>query len=872
MRVSYSALARVCRTCAFDAVVVLGLSVAAVLLVHKYVGSHGDYGYFYEEKFGPSVMFAFGRGMVQPHEADAPAITAFLHRKTPALDPAQVPATLRTDGLSRQQYQWLYLHYLVGWVWRLSGVSWQALVPLYCVLYAMTCVSAYGLFRLAASPLWSLGSALLILTSPQNLFFVTYLRDYAKAPLILIALFLLGVIIRSRPRGARLCLVALCFGTLVGLGLGIRKDLLICLPPGLVVLWFFGCGDRPWHCLRSKLAASGVLLLAFYLVSIPLRKEVGEQGSLTMHHIIGGQMSGYSDSLGVGGVPYTLREQQDDIYIFDQVAAHDRYTVRNAEPVEYYEVSYDAAATRYFVHLAEVFPGDLVLEAWAAVRRVLLYAPFIVEGVVRDCLANATVAKLFNFRWTVFGWLAGLNIVFVLGALGLLFYRSFRLGAGVLFLTLYFSAYSVIQFDLRHFFHLEVLFWWFPLFLLAQLVAAIWFLGRRRNRLIVQKAVQWRMVRMRKGLLRAGAAALGTGLLILVPLSGARAMQAPRVQQLLSAYEQAALAPLKHQVVRKGMRSFIVPEGPVVHAETACGGKRFAVHPGVLVLDINCQRRMSMLVQYSTSANNRKFTHEHVVHSPAKAGTGPTRVFIPLFESTGVDEIKFESLQVATADVNKIFGIYRVEDLSTLPLLISVQLQPGWQRRPLQLSLQPSLLPLMVRGRKAARANLCVNGGFEAWEMQPLQPEHFVAPSGAPGVSIAQETDAVYDGRLAVRQTWNRAENLAGSAFERFGTAVRPIAPNTTYALFVDASNLGKAMVQISVWQMRVSDQRTTAVQWGAVQILPGVPAWKEYAGVFSTLDAEAGDILAITVELVGAKEFPTAVLWDNWRLTPVEK
>ena len=82
-------------------------------------------------------------------------------------------------------------------------------------LYALTCLAAYGVFRLGLRPLYAAAGTLLFALCPLHLTIVPHLRDYSRGPFILGLLFLLGLAIRrkdawpaSRAVGSASCVVS----------------------------------------------------------------------------------------------------------------------------------------------------------------------------------------------------------------------------------------------------------------------------------------------------------------------------------------------------------------------------------------------------------------------------------------------------------------------------------------------------------------------------------------------------------------------------------------------------------------------------------------------------------------------------------------
>src|SRR5437764_4381798 len=140
---------------------------------------------FYQLYYEPAVMMACGHGFVQ---ADPPlqAITDFILLKRDALSCDDIPRGTRLNdrGLA-QKKAWIYLLSTVAFAWRVLGISWSGLGPLFGVLFGGTIVAAYGIFRLGMGRRLATLCALALTVSSVHLQNLPHFRDYAKAPLTL---------------------------------------------------------------------------------------------------------------------------------------------------------------------------------------------------------------------------------------------------------------------------------------------------------------------------------------------------------------------------------------------------------------------------------------------------------------------------------------------------------------------------------------------------------------------------------------------------------------------------------------------------------------------------------------------------------------
>ena len=104
--------------------------------------------FYYQYYFEPAVMIACGKGFVVARP-QVTAMVPFLWRQTDGFSCDAIPAdaALGTEELYQVGAR-RYLMLAVGWTWRIFGVSWRALGPLFAVLFGATIVALYGVFRL----------------------------------------------------------------------------------------------------------------------------------------------------------------------------------------------------------------------------------------------------------------------------------------------------------------------------------------------------------------------------------------------------------------------------------------------------------------------------------------------------------------------------------------------------------------------------------------------------------------------------------------------------------------------------------------------------------------------------------------------------
>ena len=191
--------------------------------------------FYYQLYFEPAVMIACGRGFVVT-EPQVAVVVPFLKKQVDSFECGDIPPVETRSAQTLTQGPWRYLMTAVGWTWRLFGVSWSAMAPLFGTLFGATVAAAYAVFRLGAGPLLALLCSWGIAVSGLHLAYLPSLRDYAKAPFTLILVFLLGLLVVRKATWKGTLAVSAAYGAVLGVGYGFRTDFLAEIPPFVLAL------------------------------------------------------------------------------------------------------------------------------------------------------------------------------------------------------------------------------------------------------------------------------------------------------------------------------------------------------------------------------------------------------------------------------------------------------------------------------------------------------------------------------------------------------------------------------------------------------------------------------------------------------------
>jgi hypothetical protein len=597
--------------------------------------------FFYQNYFEPAVMIACGKGFVVA-QPQVPAMVPFLWRQSDRFSCDAIPADakLGTEGL--YQGAWRYLLFAVGISWRILGVSWSGMGPLFGLLFAATIVSAYGIFRLGMSAPFAALGAFALGVSSLHLAYLPILRDYAKAPLTLALVLLLGVLVKVRPTWKSVLTVAAAYGAVLGVGYGFRTDFLANIPLFLITVFGFLEGGI-FHNIRLKTTAAVLCMSVFLLIGWPILSTVYRSGGCQWHVALLGFSRDFSSPLGLDQPPYELSREYSDNYVYATVTSYAARVQPGVGHIEYCAPAYDRVTGRYLRALATRFPADIIVRGYASVLRIV-ELPFTLKPEPHPEYDNIA----FEDRQPEPLYGHGIGLALVIGAIGLVMSASPRIGTFLVFFLLYFGGYPALQFDPRHHFHLEFMTWWAAGFLLEAGLKSV-----RGSRVSASAA-------MRAALVLAGCA-LGLTMTLWV----ARGYQQRAARSLLEAYVAAP----RDEISIDSPRRTVHPVGRLPHVtdpETA----------ELLEVDINgwrCSDHSMIAFRYNPETR-RAFSRIF----PARRGLGqaenygPTHIFMPVYND-------FQGIDLSGTSPGCVGGVYRVRNPEQLAVMLEAVLPPRWE-------------------------------------------------------------------------------------------------------------------------------------------------------------------------------------------------
>lgn len=629
--------------------------------------AEGNQPRFYQENFGPAVMMACGYGFAAPSAQSTPvSLREFLDLKRNNFDCADLPHPMVVEPVAWNG-TWYYLYGATALVWRVAGMTWPALDGLAAIFGAVVLAGYYALFRLVAGRIASVLFALLLMALPANLAQVHALRDYSKAPFVLVSVWILAWLVMRPMRRPATWAMSSAFGAVVGLGYGFRSDLMIMVPFGVAVLAMLLPGSlrEVWP---RNVGAAGAALLAFLLVGAPPLRGLGT-GGCQFHYSLLGLTSPFGRELGLRSPIYAFGDHFLDTFV-DQKVGDYGARIMGLQVPNLCAPDYDRASGELFFRLAKTFPADLIARAYGSVLVILRSGMTIPD-------LSGPLARVWGIS-TMLAWLHAQSVpTGVLGplltacAIGVAWTAAPRLGIALTAFVLFLGGYPAIEFETRHWFHLRFIPWWAALLVVSAMMKR-WHAGGDGWRRDV-----WR-----------GALPVVTTVLVMAGVLGlVRLYQSRAAAALIQSYLAAPEDPLP--VSRSSDSSVAVDWQPAdVDRPPA---HRSADLLMVTIDAAGCKPAGDLDVRIRYDAD--LVTHDMsstVTVARATPGSPPTRLFFPIFAQGHLDHtyMRFAAVDVPNRAADCITRVARVADRQALPLWLQIQVPPDWAERPLYQTFQ----------------------------------------------------------------------------------------------------------------------------------------------------------------------------------------
>lgn len=613
---------------------------------------------FYQENFGPAVMMTCGYGFTAPpFGSSPPSLFKFLHREVNTFACSDLPTPMPTEVVSWNG-TWYYLYSTTSLVWRVTGISWTALDGLAATFGAFTLAALYGLFRLVSTRRIATAAALIVMLTPAHLDQLPMLRDYSKGPFVLLSVLTLAWLV-MRPLSVRATIMlALVFGSIVGLGYGFRSDLVVMVPFGVAIILFFLPGSLREHWHRN-VAAAVAAALAFVVIGYPPLK--GQQtGGCQFHYSLLGLTTPLVNSMNLESPIYAFGDHFLDTFVDLKVGDYANRVM--AQPVpNLCAPEYDLASADMFFKIVRTFPADLVVHAYGSVVTILkagLAAPHI-ERLVGGIPLAASVASRLD---QVLAWFSWLGPVVAVAAIAVASGSSPRLGLALTAFVLFLCGYPAIEFESRHWFHLRFI----PLWALLVVIGAWMDQGR---------------VAFGPAARRGAITVIAIVAVLAAALAVIRLYQRGPAETLIASYLSAPVEAVTFTAADDSTRT--IDWRPLDYGPTP--GHRSSDMLVVTVAARGCgEGDVPVRFKYETDGLGHDISSTVAVHRD-RNGSAPTRVFFPVFSQGHLDHtyLRFSAIDTLGRSADCIQAVERFADRGALPLWIQAQAPPDWRDRPL---------------------------------------------------------------------------------------------------------------------------------------------------------------------------------------------
>ena len=841
--------------------------------------------------FAPSAMYALGQGFQNVSvESVDPLFAEFLahtgtfgpgegaYAELPALSG---PSAAKTVPLNYFHGMHPYLIYAVGLCWRFFGLSWVALRPLYGLLFAFTAVGAYATLRNGMGRTLSILFVSVFMTSPANLTMFASLRDYSKAPFILFTLALLLFVLTQRLTVRALCAAACVTGACIGVGLGFRHDLLICMFPAALTVGFLVHTETRWA-IKARSLAISFLILGFVLPAAPVLYSTTAKGDSTSHHIIGGFAPLSDNLLRIESPDYRILQLFNDSYIAATITSYGHRVLGAEHEIDYCGPEYNEYGMKLATRILLDFPADIVTRSYASARQILTNG--LSEDFPPAFSTHPVAEKVLRYTSPLAFHLSRYGLFYAVLALFIAGLRSARLALGLTFVFAFFLCYPAIQFHFRHYFHLAVV----PLWLMGYVWTNVTRGGLYSLRRLAVTESQQADTGTQPVFWRVGRAVLLSACIILLGTSvlwTLRFYQGHKLARTIEDYKTFELRPI---ATSPEPMKFAGPAGTVFAARAGSAivkghdaEKYREVRTGYMAVRLLPSDTDTYLsIVYDSGSDYRgplgssppiEAVNNFSVNVKLPTSREPYLYFFPVYDCDSTDAglwRKFVGVGLHDTHTDKFQGLYAVDVLERLPILLNLRVPVDFSSDEVKVCerLRPMEVPPLVRGELARRMNLLPNGSFEELTDDFL-PTRFQAPArnSKVGVVLSPKTD----GAVAISQTW--FENDAGmSIFNGFHAKLSGLKPRTKYDVFLSASNFSHSNVYLlTAWEVRDARSGSPKVnRLARVLWVPPADGFRPYYGSFTTGETKADYIVLNTQCVDNAGDFPASVLWDDWRVS----
>lgn len=561
-------------------------------------------------------------------------------------------------------------------IWKFTGVSWSKLNVFYAMFYAASVCLAYLIFRTALHKFIALPLAVFILGSSYHLYYLRHFRDFAKEPFYLF--MVLGTILMAQgftERKAERIWGAVC-GLILGIGIGFRMDLYIFIPPMLASIIFLSNG-----LLKDKLITVGIFLFSFLIAGFSVLKTGFTGNTNGPHVILMGLAPIFREYMHIKPSIYETVYAWSDLIPPQMTNAYANLVLQDERIAGTSTTASDKMGIKYFFDIVFNFPADIIARLFGAVTSTFgvalgytnIECPYPIKIPIE--YINAIKVKV--------GLALGLqkySALYVVGAIMFLGRRDIKLGLTLFAAFIYLAGYTMLQFDPRHYFHLEfITLLACGVLIQAVLAGGVGLFGSIFKHMPHDK---WMAASDMKIFIRNGIIFLAvTGFVCIAPLKLARIYQQHNVEKLVSGFMRMEVERVDYQINHvSDKEALIVPDK--FSGEYTLADKNLLYKTDFLEIIFNrnekCPKgKITIRMKYFSVVASDSL--ETIVRlNPNKKQV--VKLITPVFDSPGN---RFEGIAVDSSEAGCISEIYRIKNPKAVPFIMHLQIPPGWRDLPL---------------------------------------------------------------------------------------------------------------------------------------------------------------------------------------------
>lgn len=372
--------------------------------------------------------------------------------------------------------------YMVALWWKMIGYpDWSTIYVLFAILYGLTIVSAYFALRQVTGVIPAVFMGLLAGAYPSMMHqFIFRFRDGARAGLCFIAIAILLYLLKRGLNWKGTVVCSFFLFVICSLFYMFRNDFIVFIPFIAIVTVFFHGEVLSDFKKKALILASIVIGLIMATAILPREKTVHGFGHVLY---VGLADRPFMDDLRFSSGNYTKAIPFSDIFGF-MIASSKAYRDRGEVNLPPFSEEYDKEIKKELYSLIEIYPYDFLRLAWSSCiqsfRTGYIYSERILEHIgaspgywIFQEKARGFYSRIPCWLYAVFFLITGLLL------LGGRFYAD-------IFLCLAFMCMSgcyLLQFDIRHFFFLQIV----PLlacgFVINRLIRIVSLFVKNRKRL-----------------------------------------------------------------------------------------------------------------------------------------------------------------------------------------------------------------------------------------------------------------------------------------------------------------------------------------------------------------------------------------------------